>query len=276
MPKYTITIADTDLYINTEESPEMVEKLVETVDGRLRGILAMSPRLSKSAAAILCAVDYCAAKIKGESGTKAMEKELKKLTSELEKLKASYAALAAEADEVRRLAAQEVEERKARLREERGDEAPKRADALLIDENINNIEYKMGKCCNPIKGDDIFGFITINAGITIHRNDCPNARRMRERYPYRVMEARWRSDAVGAFRVTVAISAADVPGLATNIMDVASKELKLTVRGINFTPKGDGTATAQLIVEVPGSAVVDMLLHSLRRIRGVRNVHRVN
>jgi cell division protein ZapA (FtsZ GTPase activity inhibitor) len=102
MPKYTITIADTDLYINTEESPEMVEKLVETVDGRLRSILAMSPRLSKSAAAILCAVDYCAAKIKGESGTKAMEKELKKLTSELEKLKASYAALAAEADEVRR------------------------------------------------------------------------------------------------------------------------------------------------------------------------------
>ena len=99
---------------------------------------------------------------------------------------------------------------------------------------------------------------------------------MRERYPYRVMEARWRSDAVGAFRVTVAISAADVPGLATNIMDVASKELKLAVRGINFTPKGDGTATAQLIVEVPGSAVVDMLLHSLRRIRGVRNVHRVN
>ena len=102
MPKYTITIADTDLYINTEESPEMVEKLVETVDGRLRGILAMSPRLSKSAAAILCAVDYCAAKIKSESGTKAMEKELKKLSGELEKLKASYAALAAEADEVRR------------------------------------------------------------------------------------------------------------------------------------------------------------------------------
>lgn len=184
--------------------------------------------------------------------------------------------LSGQADEERRQAAAEVEERKLRLKEESKDTEPRSSDALIIDEKINNIEYKLGRCCNPIKGDDIFGFITINAGITIHRNDCPNARRMRERYPYRVMEARWRSDAVGAFRVTVAISAADVPGLATNIMDVASKELKLAVRGINFTPKGDGTATAQLIVEVPGSAVVDMLLHSLRRIRGVRNVHRVN
>ena len=181
-----------------------------------------------------------------------------------------------EADEVRRLAAQEVEERKARLREERGDEAPKRADALLIDENINNIEYKMGKCCNPIKGDDIFGFITINAGITVHRTDCPNARRMRERYPYRVMEARWRDGAEGAFRVTVGISAADIPGLATTIMDTASKELKLAVRGINFTPKGDGTATAQLSVEVTGANIVDMLLHSLRRIKGVKNAYRIN
>jgi GTP pyrophosphokinase len=99
---------------------------------------------------------------------------------------------------------------------------------------------------------------------------------MRERYPYRVIEARWRSDAAGAFRVTVYISAADIPGLATMIMDVASKELKLAVRGINYTPKGDGTATAQLTVEVPSAGVVDMLLHSLRRIKGIRNVYRIN
>ena len=184
--------------------------------------------------------------------------------------------LSGQAEEERRQAAAEVEERKLRLKEENKDTAPRSTDALIIDEKINNIEYKLGRCCNPIKGDDIFGFITINAGITIHRNDCPNARRMRERYPYRVMEARWRSDATGAFRVTVAISAADIPGLATTIMDVASKELKLAVRGINYTPKGDGSATAQLIVEVTGSAAVDMLLHSLRRIKGVRNAHRIN
>ena len=184
--------------------------------------------------------------------------------------------LSGEVDEARRQAAAEVEERKARLREERETETPRRTDALVIDERINNIEYKMGRCCNPIKGDDIFGFVTINSGITIHRSDCPNARRMRERYPYRVMEARWRDDAVGAFRVTVAITAADIPGLATTIMDTATKELKLSVRGINYNPKGDGMAMAQLTVEVPSSSVVDMLLHALRRIKGIKNVYRIN
>ena len=185
--------------------------------------------------------------------------------------------LSGQADEERRQAAAEVEQRKARLREERGESAPQRStDALIIDEKIDNIEYKFGRCCNPIKGDSVFGFITINAGITIHRNDCPNARRMRERYPYRVMEARWREDAQGAFRVTIGISTADIPGLATTIMDVASKELKLSVRGINYMPKGDGTATAQLVVEVTGANIVDMLLHSLRRVKGVKNAYRIN
>ena len=185
--------------------------------------------------------------------------------------------LSGQADEERRQAAAEVEQRKARLREERGESAPQRSsDALIIDEKIDNIEYKFGRCCNPIKGDSVFGFITINAGITIHRNDCPNARRMRERYPYRVMEARWREGAEGAFRVTIGVSAADIPGLATTIMDVASKELKLSVRGINYMPKGDGSATAQLVVEVTGANIVDMLLHSLRRIKGVKNAYRIN
>ena len=184
--------------------------------------------------------------------------------------------LSGEADEARRQAAAEVEERKARMRDERSEESSTQSDALVIDDSINNIEYKLGRCCNPIKGDDIFGFITISSGITIHRSDCPNARRMRERYPYRVIEARWRSNAQGAFRVTVAISATDIAGLATTIMDVASKELKLSVRGINYMPKGDGTASAQLTVEVPGVGVVDMLLHALRRIKGVRNAYRIN
>ena len=81
---------------------------------------------------------------------------------------------------------------------------------------------------------------------------------------------------MGAFRITVAITAADIPGLATMIMDTATKELKLSVRGINYNPKGDGSASAQLTVEVPSSSIVDMLLHSLRRIKGVRNAYRIN
>ena len=184
--------------------------------------------------------------------------------------------ISGEAEEQRRVAAAEAERKKEESKAAESAPISHRADALVIDEKINNIEYKLGRCCNPIKGDDIFGFVTINAGITIHRTDCPNARRMRERYPYRVMEARWRDDAQGAFRVTIGISAADIPGLATTIMDTASKELKLSVRGINYMPKGDGTASAQLTVEVAGANIVDMLLHSLRRIKGIRNAYRIN
>ncbi len=102
MPRYTITIADIDLYINTEESPEMVETLVGIVDQRVRNILARSPRLSKSEAAILCSVDYCADKLREEKKARSLEHTLAELSAELELLKKDYANLAAETDEVRR------------------------------------------------------------------------------------------------------------------------------------------------------------------------------
>ena len=184
--------------------------------------------------------------------------------------------ISGEADEQRKQAAAEVDRRKREKQEERSAEPVRQSDALIIDDSINNIEYKLARCCNPIKGDDIFGFITISSGITIHRHDCPNARRMRERYPYRVLEARWRDGAQGAFRINIGITSADIPGLATTIMDVVSKELKLNIRSINFSPRGDGGASAQLSVEVPNVGVVDVLLHALRRIKGVRNAYRIN
>ena len=102
MPKYTITIADIDLNIHTEESPEMVETLVSTVDSSFRSIAAMSPRLSKSETAVLCAVDYCAAKIRGEARTKELEAELERVSAELDKLRMEYDTLASQAEEVRR------------------------------------------------------------------------------------------------------------------------------------------------------------------------------
>ncbi len=99
--------------------------------------------------------------------------------------------LSGAADEERRQAAAEQEVEKLRTAAKR-ESVPHRSDALVIDEAINKIEYKLAKCCNPIKGDEIFGFITIGSGITIHRTDCPNAKRLHENYPYRVIEARWR------------------------------------------------------------------------------------
>ena len=186
--------------------------------------------------------------------------------------------LSGEAEEQRRVAAAEAERKKEELKAAQQEEAPaaRRSDALVIDEKINNIEYKLAKCCNPIKGDDIFGFVTISSGITIHRSDCPNAARLRENYPYRVMDARWRSSADGAFRATIAIVAGDIPGIGNQITEVVTRELKLNIRTLSLAARGDGTMRGTISVEVPSTSIVDLLIHSIMRIRGVQRAYRVN
>ena len=182
--------------------------------------------------------------------------------------------LSGEADEERRAAEAEAE---ARRRASSSTPAPAKqsSDALIIDESINNIVYKLAKCCNPIKGDDIFGFVTISTGITIHRTDCPNAKRMREQYPYRVMDAKWRESAQGAFRVTIAITANDSAGLVNQITEVVSRDMKLNIRSINLNSRGDGTGYGTISVEVPSVGVVDTLIHAIMRIKAVQRAYRV-
>ena len=180
--------------------------------------------------------------------------------------------ISGEADEQRRAAAAEAERNKVH----NAKESPAAQDALVIDDDISKIQYKLAKCCNPIKGDDVFGFVTISAGITIHRCDCPNAKRMRENYPYRVIDARWRQSAEGAFRVTIRIVAADTTGMANHITEVIVRDLKLGIRSMNFAPAGNGCVAGEVAVEVPGTAVVDTLIHQIMRIKGVQRAYRVN
>ena len=181
--------------------------------------------------------------------------------------------LSGEADEERRAA--EAAAERARRQNPQQTKQPS-SDALIIDEGINNIVYKLAKCCNPIKGDEIFGFVTINAGITIHRCDCPNAKHIRKNYPYRIMEAKWREQAQGSFRVTIAITIQDSAGLVNKITEVVSHDLKLNIRTINLSSRGDGTGVGTISVEVPSTSVVDMLLHAIMRIKGVQRAVRVN
>ena len=182
--------------------------------------------------------------------------------------------LSGEAEEERRAAAAEIERQKAALHGTQEKAAPQ--DALVIDDDISKIQCKLAKCCNPIKGDDVFGFVTISAGITILRCDCPNAKRMRENYPYRVIDARWRQSAEGAFRVTIRIVAADTTGMANHITEVIVRDLKLGIRSMNFAPAGNGCVAGEVAVEVPGTAVVDTLIHQIMRIKGVQRAYRVN
>ena len=180
--------------------------------------------------------------------------------------------LSGEAEEERRAAAAEAERQKTCSSRESA--APQ--DALVIDDDISKIQYKLARCCNPIKGDEVFGFVTINSGITIHRTDCPNAKRMRENYPYRVIEARWRRSAQGAFRVTIRIVAADTTGMANHITETISRELKLNIRSFNFETASGGCVAGTVSVEVPGAGVVDTLIHSIMRIKGVQRAYRIN
>lgn len=90
------------------------------------------------------------------------------------------------------------------------------------------------------------------------------------------MPARWRDEASGSFRVTIAVTAQDTPGLANTITEVVSRDLKLNIRTMSFSSRSDGSASGSITVEVPGTGIVDMLLHAVRRIKGVRNAYRVN
>ena len=109
-------------------------------------------------------------------------------------------------------------------------------DVLVIERNLKGVDYKLSKCCAPIFGDDIFGFVTINGGISIHRKDCTNAKQLIERYPYRVIEARWSDvDNHGTlFPVTLRIVGHDDIGIVTNITSVINQEKDVMMRGINI------------------------------------------
>lgn len=149
-------------------------------------------------------------------------------------------------------------------------------DCLVIDETLKNVEYKLARCCNPIYGDPVFGFVTIHSGITIHRVDCPNALRLQEQYPYRVLSAKWRqTTSSGAFRATIRVFGDDIPGLAGRITDLISQELKLNIRSMSFGVQR-GVMEGQLSMEVTSVQVVDMVLYKLKKVHGVTRAFRVN
>jgi GTP pyrophosphokinase len=178
--------------------------------------------------------------------------------------------LSGELDEERRVAAAAIHPKTAPTK------ATNNSDTLVIDDKIKNLDYKFAKCCNPIFGDDVFGFVTRTTGITIHRDDCPNAARMKELYSYRVMNVRWRENArEGAFRATIRITAEDQTGIVNRITDVITQELKLNIRSSNFSPRGE-ILSGTINVEVPSNTIVDMLVHKILGIKGVQKAYRVN
>jgi GTP diphosphokinase / guanosine-3',5'-bis(diphosphate) 3'-diphosphatase len=157
-----------------------------------------------------------------------------------------------------------------------GTKADKAPDILIIDQNLNNIDYKFAPCCNPVFGDTIFGFVSVNGGIKIHRTSCPNAPAMLSRYDYRIVRAQWTSSSDNSsFQVMVKLFGTDEIGIVNKISDIVSKELKMTLRSISIDSK-DGVFEGVIRVFVKNKAQLDLLLHKLTRVKVISKAIRLD
>jgi GTP pyrophosphokinase len=147
-------------------------------------------------------------------------------------------------------------------------------DYLVIDNDLKNVIYKLASCCNPIFGDDIFGFVTIREGIKIHRVSCPNAKQMIDRYPYRLIKAKWRStDKRNSFQATIRVAGSDRMGMVNDMTNIIGKEVGVKMRSININSE-NGAFEGILRVFVNDTHHLDFLMQKLKNIKGVDSVTR--
>ena len=147
-------------------------------------------------------------------------------------------------------------------------------DVLVIDRNLKGVDYSLAKCCHPIYGDDVFGFVTVNGGIKIHRTDCPNAPELRKRFGYRVVKAKWSGKGNSQYPITLKIIGNDDIGIVNNITSIISKEEKIMMRSINIDSH-DGLFSGNLVVNVEDTSRLEQLIKKLRNIKGIKQIIRL-
>ncbi len=146
-------------------------------------------------------------------------------------------------------------------------------DVLVIDQNLKGLDFTLSKCCQPIYGDDVFGFVTINGGIKIHRCDCPNANELRKRFGYRIVKARWAGKRGSQYPITLKVIGNDDLGIVNNITSIISKEEKISLRSISID-SNDGLFSGTLTVMLDDTAKLEALIKKLKTIKGVKQVTR--
>ena len=147
-------------------------------------------------------------------------------------------------------------------------------DVLVIDRNLKGLDYQLAKCCSPIYGDPVFGFVTISGGIKIHRMDCPNAPELRRRFGYRIVKAKWSGKGSSQYSITLRIIGNDDIGIVNNLTSIISKDEKLVLRSINIDSH-DGLFSGTLVVMVNDNTRLEALIKKLRTVRGVKQVERI-
>lgn len=150
----------------------------------------------------------------------------------------------------------------------------KNAELVLFGDNLDKIDYKFANCCNPIPGDDVFGFITINEGIKIHKTNCPNAVQLMSNYGYRIIKTKWNKDHQIAFLTEIKVSGIDDVGVMNKITSIISADLKINMRSLSIESK-DGIFEGVITVFVHDTSQLDMLIQRLKSLEGILSVGRV-
>lgn len=148
------------------------------------------------------------------------------------------------------------------------------SDVLVIDRNLKGVDYQLARCCQPIYGDKVFGFVTVTGGIKIHREDCPNAPEMRKRFGYRIVKAKWSGKGASQYTITLRVIGNDDIGIVNNLTNIISREEKLVLRGINIDSH-DGLFSGSLVVMLDDTTRLETLIKKLRTVKGVKQVERI-
>ena len=147
-------------------------------------------------------------------------------------------------------------------------------DVLIIDKNLKGIDFQMARCCSPVYGDEVFGFVNSGGGIKIHRHNCPNAEALKERFPYRIVRAQWAGKGGSTYPITLHVVGHDDLGIVNNITSIISKEQQIMLRSISIDSTDDGLFSGILTVMVKDSGVLTQLIKKLRTVKGVKAVSR--
>jgi|SRR5574344_309436 GTP pyrophosphokinase len=146
-------------------------------------------------------------------------------------------------------------------------------DVLVIDQNLKGIDYQLARCCNPIYGDKVFGFVTVSGGIKIHRCDCPNAPELRNRFGYRIVKAKWSGKGSSQYIIVLKVIGNDDIGIVNNMTSIIAKEQNLVLRSINIDSH-DGLFSGNLTVMLDDTSKLEALMKKLRTVKGVKSVER--
>jgi len=147
-------------------------------------------------------------------------------------------------------------------------------DILVIDQNLKGIDFQLSKCCHPIYGDAVFGFVTAGGGIKIHRMDCPNAPELRKRFGYRIVKAKWSGKGSSMYSITLRVVGNDDIGIVNNLTSIISKDERLVLRSINIDSH-DGLFSGNLVVMLDDTSRMESLIKKLRTVKGVKQVERI-